>query len=401
MFILTQVFPPINILMPYTGAIQVAIFVIVFLFLCPVLIGSKCIVWLFVSLFISLVYYLMGNAYLATINDLLVPFLQMLSGLLIAEYAIKYDSKYVFTRIVVFTIIVANVILALITIPQLMLFPHLLRDSYSSESEGLEMFIWIMSYSTIHGIPLLIAPLGCLCIKMWHINKIKFLIWVAISGVLLAVVYFSNATTALFISIIALALAFFCRFEKFTRKNLTRLGLLGILSIILMQPAISVPIIRALQNTMDPLSTNYEKMSEIENSIVYGEQEGDLGGRIELYESSQKLFWESPLWGTSSPERIGRHSWIMDNLALYGIMFIIPLFFVFYFNFKTSYCHLKYTQVTYSLGVVCWLLLLYLKAGFGHGSWLYGFACLPLMCRYIDFIVDSNNSNPNDIKSIF
>ena len=388
-FILTQTLPPFNLIMPVTGALQVAFFVGGFMILYPGLLMKRSIICLIVYGVVTFAAHLLGNAYFSTINDVVVPFLYMLSGLLLAEYSFRFDSKYELAKIVVIIVITTNVIMSALSIPQLIIYPNLMRNAYELQGEELESVSFLMGYGNLHGLPLLFAPLVFICRKSFRSSKIKFLLWLAVIAVLFGVVFFSNGAMALFISLISAILPICFRFEKITPKIVSRITVFGVVAVVLMQPPILVPIIRTFQSLMDPNSLNYEKMNEIEDSVMYGESGGDLGSRQELYESSSKLFIESPIWGTSTPELIGRHSWVMDRLALFGILFVIPLVLMFFHYIKTVYNHLIYSRVIFVFGLICWLMMLYLKAEFGAGTWLYGFAFLPIFCRYADYLMES------------
>jgi len=141
---------------------------------------------------------------------------------------------------------------------------------------------------------------------------------------------------------------------------------------------------------MDPSGASYYRIEDIKNSIVYGDVDGDLGTRQNLYSSSFDLFLSSPLWGTSSPHFVSRHTWIIDRLAVFGLLFIIPLVLVFVSIFKSVYPTLRHTKVIYICCFSCLVLMLFLKNDFGQGTWLYGFGYLPLLCRYIDYVDDNN-----------
>lgn len=385
-FVLTQVFPPFNLIMPFKGAIQIAIYVASLVVLYPSLLVRPTILWTLLYGFITYIFFLFGHAYFATINDVVVPLLHMLSGLLISEYIIRYDKNYSLAKMIVVAVVIANVLMAIISIPQLILFPSLMRNAYELEGDALELNSWLMAYSNVHGIPLIIAPMVFICRKYFHINKWMFVISAICIVALVGVVFFSNAALALIITIIALSLSLYFRIEKFKKKIIVRASILVVFAFIFIQPPVLVPVLRAIQSTMNPNSLNYEKIDEIETAIVYGEKEGDLGGRSELYESSSKLFFESPLLGTSTPERIGRHSWIMDHLAIFGIFFIIPIILIFRSWIKSNYRCLSDSKVVFVYSLICWGLMLYFKAEFGGGTWLYGFAFIPAFCLYSDRI---------------
>lgn len=393
-FLLTQCFPPINLIIPIGGAEKLAIFVIGTMFLFPSLLTKKSIIWMFVYGLLTFFYYLLGNAYFDSIGSVIVPFMAMMSGLLMSEYAIEYDDHYKYSRLVVLIAIVSNIVMALLTIPQIMINPNIVRVSEllmdDTEVFGSTLSYWITGYHTIHGLPCILAPMVFLCKRIFKTNKKQFLISIAPLLILYYLIFKANAVMSFLISTIVVVMSLlFSKHERFNRAIITRVVIVGSLSLILTSPKVLVPLINATQNMMDESGATYKRLNEIKDSIVYGESSGDLAARQDLYGRSQDLFWESPISGTSHPELISRHTWLIDQLACFGILFIIPLVMVFITHIKKMYNSLCHTRVTYVLGVAAYLLMLYLKNSFGIGTWLYAFAVLPILCRYIDFVIDN------------
>ena len=391
-YILMLTIPPLNLVMPFKGLIQSALFCGVALLLFPNLLGKKSIITLLIYTVMTFVYYIIGHASFKTINNVVVPFLLMLSALLMIEYAFKYDSDFKYTRSAIFTLLLGNVLMCLISIPQLIVNPIIIRMSTTidaSNAEEVETYSWVMSYATVHGLPLLFAPLVFLSRKKEQKNGLRFLL-LTIMTLFLATIVLANATTPLILSVVVILVAFYFKAETFTKKSFLRIIVGVVIAIIILQPPIIIPIIELAQRALPVGNVSYERLEQIKETIIYGETEGDLDARQTLYQSSSKLFLESPFWGTSTPEKIGNHSWIRDKLACFGIIFIIPLVCFFVATIKSTYKRLKHSKATYTIGIVSFIFLLYMKAAFGVGSWLYGFAFLPLLCRYIDYYVQTN-----------
>lgn len=379
--------------MPVTGALQVAIFVGGFMVLYPSLLTRRSILALFAYGIVMFVYFLFGNKFFPAINNVVIPFLFMMSGLLIAEYTLKYDHDYRYTRLVLITVFVCDLLMAAITIPQFTINPNIVYGSVvNSEMSDLErqLYSFVISYETIHGIALIMAPLTFICKKMLKKNKVLSLLMSAGIVILLYVVYKSNGTTAMLMSLLMAGVGLVVNIEKFKRKSIPRFVFVGLLGFILIQPGVIVPILKTMQSTMETNSGNYIKLGEVQDRILFDESGGDLGYREELYQSSVDLFIESPIWGTSTPEKIGQHSYIRDRLALFGILFIIPLVLIFVCHYRSIYLNLRHTRVIYAFSITGMLFMLFMKNEFGQGTWLYGFAYLPLMCRYADYVIDNN-----------
>jgi len=394
-FLLTQTCPPFNLIMPFIGVSQVALYVLLAIMYFPSLLNKKTIISLILFACVNFLFYFKGNEFYQGLNTVIVPFLIMLSGLLIAEYAFKYDKDYIFTKSVIITVIAANVFMAVISIPQLIVAPNIIRGAElnNSTSEDMRMvYGWIMSYSTVHGIPILIAPLTFLCIHLRR-RGCRYKKWLVITFLFLFVVFRSNATTAFLLSVIMLIGGIFLNTEKFDKKLLVRFTILISLLLVFGQPEVIVSGLDVAQETMDKRGSNYKKIDELEDELMYGDSDGDWNKRVVLYETSSTLFKQSPLFGTPTPEMISHHTWIVDRLALFGLVFSIPMFMLFFYYFKQMYSNLYHTKVIFVLGFVGLLFMLYMKNEFGQGTWLYGFAFLPLMCRYIDYRFKRTDSN--------
>lgn len=392
-FLLVWCFPPVNILFPVGGALKLAIFEIIAVLLYPNLLRKRTIVMMFVYGIMMSVYYILGNAYFTTFADVIVPFLSMLAGLIIVEYSLAYDSDYKYTRMVVCVVITCNVIMAVISIPQLLVNPMLLRRGSNEAIEGGVGYYWSTNYHTLHGLPFLIAPMFFLCRKLYKINKKLFVLWLVSIVIIVILLVLGNAVMSFLLTIIMVLMGLFFAYEHFTSRNVTKMVVVGVISVFLLSPTVMVPIIESVQKVLNVDSFNYKRLDEIKYSMIYGESEGDLEARHNLYARSQDLFWESPIVGTTNPELISHHTWIWDRLALYGIIFIIPLVLLFVFHVKKVYRNLEHSRVTYSFGVATYLLMLYLKNDFGIITWLYAFAVLPLLCRYIDAEIENNYIN--------
>ena len=209
--------------------------------------------------------------------------------------------------------------------------------------------------------------------------------------ILFYIVFRSNAATATLLSIVFLAIGAIVNIEHFDRRSIQQLSLIVIIGVIIVQPIVLVPAFNTLQESMNPSGSGYERIELVKKDIEHGEVEGDWEKRQDLYETSFKLFLESPLTGTSKPTHISIHTWFIDRLALLGIFLFIPIVLIFLFNFRGVYRNLIHTKVIYSCSFLCLLILLFMKNDFAQGTWLYGFAYLPLLCRFIDNELDKGN----------
>lgn len=388
-FLLTQCFPPYFYYIRMGGALCLAVFVGAGFILFPNLLSRKSIMAMLLYGIVMFFYFWAGNAFFQSISMVVIPFLSMISALLMIEYVMEYDYDYSFTKLILYEVVALNVTMSLISIPQLIINPNIIRGASTSgiDRSDQQVYYWIVSYATIHGLPFLMAPLVFFCRKIKS-NRKTFLLWLCFATVLYLIIFLSNATTAFILATLMVVAGFLFVFESFNRRNIFKIISVGILAFALSTPIVIIPILDAVQSVLNPRADNYSKIDEMKSKIIYGDYEGDYEIRQDLYKTSKSLFWESPFLGTDKPQLISNHTFIWDRLALYGIFMIIPLVLVFKLNIKSVYRNLRHTKVTYVLGVFGFLFLLYMKNEFGSGTWLYGFAILPVLCRYIDFVLD-------------
>lgn len=394
-FLISQIFPPYHLIIRMGGALTIALFVGISLVLFPQLLSRKTIIALLILGIMNTVYFLIGNAFFEEFGDVIVPFLCMMSSLIIFEYATSYDTDGRYTKMVIVTSLLLNVVMALMTIPQLQLNPNLLRSEgllLGDASQESTIHAFHTSYQTIHGLPFLIAPLFFLCKKSFRINKFVFISSLVTIITFIVLLLMANAATSMLMTVFMAVLGILFSFEQFTTKNTIKVILVGLMGLILTTRAIMVPILDFVSEKMVSTGASYTRVIELRDAMIYGELDGDLAARQDLYNNSQKLFWESPIIGTSSPELISKHTWIWDRLALYGLIFVWPVVLLFYFQIKKSYRLFIHTKVVYIFGVVAYLLMLYLKNEFLMGTWLYAFALLPLLCRCTDMFLENKYS---------
>lgn len=394
-FGLTQTFPPFFFFIPLGQAVTLAIFMAGAGILFPRLLFRKSMLALYLFTLVNYLLYLSGNKFLDTPNSVIIPFLSMGTPLLLAEYAFSYDKDGLFVKRLVIVAMVCTIIMAVISIPQILLFPNVIRGASISSSvednsivEDVSIYYWVINYGSIHGLSILIAPLAYFCRKHFEKKKLSSYFWMLSLLLIFIVIFLSSATTSLIIAIMMLFLGFFMAYKKLSREMFVKIGLVGFTGFVLSQPVVLIPVIDFTQSLMIEDSSNYIKMNQLRNSLKSGEAEGDAEARSVRYDASLDLFLDSPLMGTDRPESIGRHSFFLDRLALYGLILIIPLVLVIILNLRKMYKWMKTSKVPYFYGVAGSLLMLAFKGDFGESTWFYGFAFLPILCKYMDNIVN-------------
>lgn len=125
------------------------------------------------------------------------------------------------------------------------------------------------------------------------------------------------------------------------------------------------------------------KIDDIVLSIKHESAEGSVA-RLDTTKMSWNAFLESPFWGNMDKEKAGGHSFILDRLAYFGIIGIIPfvvflsLVFKRHFNFMN-----KNIRVYYLLSLFVFILLGCLKNLGGVEPFLYLFVFLPGISSFI------------------
>ena len=342
----------------------------------------------------TFVYFISGNVFYDSISNVITSYLMMGSALVLTDYVFTYDKDYSFTKQTLFTSISSLVAISIISIPILRVNPDIIRSVYSIHSLGdnevTSVSSWLIGWNSVTGMTCIISTLVFLCKKIYSRNKKMFYFWVGSTTILYYIVFQSNIATPFVVCTIMVVIGLLFGDETFNRTNKAKIAIVGLLSALLMTPAILLPVLSFFQRFM-PFGATYKRIDEIKDTLVFGEAsaDSDLGGRNELYSNSWDLFLESPFVGTFTPERIGYHSYFIDRLACHGLLFIIPLVIIFVVHFKYVYKRLNHTKVTYTFGFFALLFMLFIKS---ESFWLFGFFLLPNLCRYIDGIMDNKSS---------
>ena len=209
--------------------------------------------------------------------------------------------------------------------------------TYDMQNIGGYSFVYYM---------ILLYPVLILAFKT---KRIKLLPTIIITVVILITTVYSEYTTALLLFIVT-SLLFF------TKRDLSVRGIVGITVFsLLFLFFFSSVIIDFLHWLAD--AVNSEAMSSRLDALAGGvtglEQSED--NRIELYRMSLNAFFANPFLGTFLYRRYlgGGHSFILDNLAQYGILGGVTMFFMYKRVFTRFFLPLKD------------------KPGFGYIAWTF------------------------------
>src|SRR5690554_2471586 len=394
-FLITQLFPPIWIFIPTGGAFVLGVYAMFSIILFPNLIANKSIAFLSIYTLITFILFIEGNRFFDTINIVLIPFLTVSSVLLLLGYCLKYNDKK-FIKTIIYTVLITLLVIIAISIPQVNINPNIIRGAsiYAASAENITEFYWVIGYGVIHGLTAIFAPLGFLVRKIYKSNKYSSILWLGITLILLYIVYLSNATTALIFSIFSFIGGILINISTLSKKSILKFVFFGIVSIFIFNKTTIVAVLDSVQPLFNENGSNYKKIDDIKDSFIYGDTDGSVGAREDLYDDSFTLFLESPIIGTTKGDMIGLHSYFLDRLVALGILLIIPLILMFVSHIKSIYQRLERTRIIYLIGCMTYIIMLSLKNEFGTGTFLFAFAILPLFCFYIENVLNiTNNEN--------
>lgn len=248
--------------------------------------------------------------------------------------------------------------------------PGIIRGMHAmarDESDPAYMFAFyrlgLLDYSMAHAIPILIPPLICYFKEGSTRTKILCSLLIAMCFFL---TWIAESTTAIMLTILMIVLGLWVNTKASFGKNTRIIGFMVILSIVVMS---SDTIMMGLLDTASYLvgdeSSQTDKIDELRMSLVEGQTTGDLGSRMDLYQTSIKQFLGSPIIGTNLQP--GRHSSLLDKLATLGLVGFIPLALFFWYYLKSIWKSIRPQRRIYYLECVtaAFLMLLF------KGMWVW------------------------------
>ena len=380
-YLVSLLFPPLAAILPIGLSLYMFAYVLLALVFVPSLFLNKSFIWLTLFYIIIFFKFLSGNAYVPRINDVVIPYLNFLAPFLFSSFVLKYIDK----RRCEILVVLAAILLAIFCLTSIRVLinnPLLMRQIYSG-SESMKHPL-LYGYADVHQMVALLFPM-CFFIKNARGLKSSRWICLVMLALFLVIMAVSNAGTALVVGILCIFIGVITRQDKISPKKVFSFFLVFLLLYVLNEAGVIVYLLELLRGVLPGGGTTADRIEEIEIFLQYGSATGDLAGRQDLYSDSWSLFLESPFFGTDSPELIGHHAYIIDMLACLGLFLIIP-FFVFMFTaIKATYQKFSISKVTYLLGAMSYMVLLFTKNQFGF---FYLFGLLPLFCKYIDYSIE-------------
>ena len=184
----------------------------------------------------------------------------------------------------------------------------------------------IGGYSFIYFLVLLYPIL----IVAYKSRRISLLLTLIIASLLLVTIVYSEYTTALLFFIIS-------SFLFFTKRNLSARGIITIVIVSLLLLVVFSNVVVDFLNWLSKI-VGSEDMSSRLDALANGREglESSEDNRLELYQLSLNQFLKNPVFGTLfAKDRInGGHSFILDNLASFGLLGGVLMFFMYKSIFK-------------------------------------------------------------------
>ena len=152
-FLVTQLFLPVWLYIPLGGALVLASYVGLTMVLFPSLIRTKSVLFLSIYTLITFLFFITGSKFYNSINSVVIPFLTVMSSLLIVNYGIKYKDIS-FVKTVIYSTFLLLITITIISLPFVYRFPNIIRGAsiYAASTENITEFYWVIGYGVIHGL---------------------------------------------------------------------------------------------------------------------------------------------------------------------------------------------------------------------------------------------------------
>lgn len=307
------------------------------------------------------------------------------------NHYIKTRDEF-FAKSILITYFTCFVFMSFISIPQFYLFPDMTRQLVFAEHEGSRVesvFYWSIAYSSMHEIPLLLIPLVAFY-KYNNKRSLRLLSIIAIAILLIAVML-GDATTPLLLSIIVLFILFGYNPRIPLSKNVRRLAFVSILLIIFLNKTFLISVLTTVQPYFEG-TTNFSKIDDTIYQLKTGqvEEQTNLGQRELVYSISETTFWSHPFGIEKNKDKIGQHSFIIDHLAVMGLILIIPLVLLVILQYKTMVWRFKLFKFYYITTYIAFILMAYYKNFFLKiDAWFI----VPLFLLILEKKINNNECN--------
>lgn len=338
-------------------------------------IGNICILKLLPIMSVSVLYlikYLISLDF-SGMGLYLYGELQMfLYGLIAITFVCSFDL-YSQERFLKF-LILCYIITSVTTIVGCNMYPNAARTLATAAVNNTEYLMYLSKniggFTFIYEITLL-SPVVIYLIKSKKIGRILGTIILIIFG---AAIVKSEYTTALIIYSISLVLYFVKNWDA----KKTTLFLMIIITLIFSRSLLITAFSWLSVNiNSEIISSRFNDIAAILNGVDVSEL-GSGGNRLRLYQQSWETFLSTNLFGSWNKGNIGGHSFILDNMGIYGIIGAVFLLISFASSWKYSIKPFKRADIYYYYVYV--YILIIVMALINPKSNLYMFICiLPLL----------------------
>ena len=239
------------------------------------------------------------------------------------------------------------------------------------------------SYEMTHAIPTMI-PMLVFGVKAITNKRIR-LFFIAALVACMVLCYLGGSTTALILGVFALLIALVTKTDR-GKNQIIAFGLFaGVLMLILSNDAFMLSFLQWADDLMGNAGEFHGKIEDFQMAIVSGSSES-VEGRGELYSKSVTTIIENPLIGTND-NTMGHHSTLLDHWACLGIVGFFPYIVFFYLQLRwTLYYVPEKSRLFYFEGAMMAVVMLATKSIDGWESWLFVFAFLPMMAKYVGMV---------------
>ena len=226
----------------------------------------------------------------------------------------------------------------------------------------------------------------CVLIKS-KIKKYVRLLLIVIFAIFFVALLLGDVTTALILSIIIIAFLAIYKPNASKQRNIQRIVLTGIISILLLNPLTISTVLHTIQPIFEGI-TDY----------LHGDDSGeDVTARSSLVNKSIDAFIFSPITGEHDDNKIGHHNLLIDRLAVMGIVLFLPFMFLLFERYKRIIKLLRGGKYYYIITYLAFILMALLKNFLLiRTAWLVVPISLLLFNR-----TGLLNYKNNDTKSIF
>ena len=304
-------------------------------------------------------------------------------------YYVLMKKRYRFFMYLLFTLTAAVVWTALATQAADMIQPGIVRfvhgelQTGEDSSQFRSLYATGMSeYTLPHAIPILI-PIVFLYLKKGTLQVWDRLLGFFVLYCLLALTFFSGASGPMLAVILVTIMSIIVN-NNGLRSNYTRLIIVGLISLpFLLSDSLMLGLLDTLSNLLGDESYFQAKISHFQDTIIYGESQGDIAERGDLYSNSFEAFFNNVLIGAQVG--MGGHSVMIDRLASLGIIGFLPFAFLLILPIKCAYEHISdNNRIYYVIGVFGALFMLITKGVSLWYMWFFLFTVLPLGIIIVD-----------------